>query len=366
MPGRGFTPGRTRRTILHVFPTFTVGGTQSRFAAIANHVGGAVRHIVVSLDGQLDARTKLDPELDVTFVARPGGSGLIGGPRAAAAFLRTTPADLLITSNWGSMDWAAANRFLGLPHVHTEDGFGLDEKTRQFRRRMVARAIILRRSLVVLPSRALLSVAADRWHLPKSHLRYIPNGVDLARFIGADPVAIPGSGPVVGTVAVLRPEKNLARLLRAFATVRARVPARLVIVGDGPERDALHALAASLGIEASVQFAGYSANPERWLAGFDVFASSSDAEQMPLSVLEAMAAGLPVAGTNVGDVAAMVSPENAPFVVPRNEGALADALLALLSDPAMARQIGRANATRAMTDFDQAGMFKAWREVWGV
>jgi glycosyltransferase involved in cell wall biosynthesis len=359
-------PQSAARTILHVFPTFTVGGAQARFAAIANHVGSAARHIVVSLDGRLDARSKLDPELDVTFAPFPGGKGVFGDLRAAAAFLRTTPAHLLVTSNWGAMDWATANRFVGLPHVHTEDGFGPDEQTRQFRRRIAVRGIILRRSLVVLPSRTLMRLAAETWRLPERGLRYIPNGVDLARFASAEREDIPGTGPVVGTVAVLRAEKNLARLLHAFAAVRARVPARLIIVGDGPERAALHALAASLGIEDCVLFAGYSPRPERWLAAFDVFALASDTEQMPLSLLEAMAAGLPVAGTNVGDVAAMLAPENAPFVVPRNEDALADALFALLSDTALARQIGRANSTRAMTDFDQADMFKAWREVWGV
>jgi glycosyltransferase involved in cell wall biosynthesis len=366
MARKKYPPPGAARTIIHVFPTFTVGGAQSRFAAIANHVGGGARHIVVSLDGRLDARSKLDPALDVTLAPFPKAASAIGGMHVAWQFLRTTHAHLLITSNWGAMDWVAANRLIGLRHVHTEDGFGPDELTRQLRRRVLARGIILRRSLVVLPSQTLLRVARETWRLPKRRLRYIPNGVDLARFANAERAEIPGTGPVVGAVSVLRAEKNLARLLQAFATVRARMPARLVIVGDGPERAALHALAAKLGIEDSVLFTGYSAQPERWLAAFDVFALASDTEQMPLSLLEAMAAGLPVAGTNVGDVAAMVAPENAPFIVPRDDSALADAMFALMSDLARARPIGRANGTRAMTDFDQADMFRAWREVWGI
>ena len=131
---------------------------------------------------------------------------------------------------------------------------------------------------------------------------------------------------VIGTVAALRAEKNIARLIRALARLPAAAPARLVIVGDGPERAALEALAVAEGVGGRVEFAGHCADPAPLYAGFDIFALSSDTEQMPLSVLEAMASGLPVAATDVGDVAAMLDAANRPYVVAREDGALADAL----------------------------------------
>jgi glycosyltransferase involved in cell wall biosynthesis len=80
-------------------------------------------------------------------------------------------------------------------------------------------------------------------------------------------------------------------------------------------------------------------------------------------VLEAAAVGLPVASTDVGDVRTMLAPENAPFVVPRDDAALADALVALLADRERARAVGAANAARAAAEFDQASMFAAWERL---
>jgi glycosyltransferase involved in cell wall biosynthesis len=352
--------------LLHVFPTFAVGGAQARFAAVANHLGAAARHIVVSLDGRLDAREKLDPRLDVRFAELPPPAGRFGGARVALAFLRGLKVDRLVTSNWGSMDWAIANRITRVPHLHTEDGFGPEEQDRQLRRRVWTRRIVLRDSKVMLPSQTLLSLAKDVWRLPPVNLNYIPNGIDTARFAGAraaDPERLRalGSGPVIGTIAALRPEKNLRRLLAAFAQFCTRQPARLVIVGDGAERAALEAEAMTLGIERHVLFAGHSRTPESWMRAFDIFALSSDTEQMPLSVLEAMAAGLPVVATDVGDVRLIVSRENIPLIVARDAGALAGAFAR-----ALAANAGEANRAKARAEFDQAAMFARYRALLGV
>ncbi len=352
-------------TLLHVFPTFAVGGAQARFAALANHLGGAARHIVVSLDGRLDAREKLDPAVDVQCPKLPPPVGRLGGVRTALAFLRQVKADRLVTSNWGSMDWAIANRITKLPHVHTEDGFGPEEQDRQLRRRAWTRRFVLRDSEVMLPSQTLLAIARDIWHLPPRRLHYIPNGIDTARFAAAvrDHAALAGLGvgPVIGTIAALRPEKNLPRLLTAFARLRETMPARLVIVGDGAERAVLEKLSEHLGISPYTLFAGHSAEPERWMAAFDIFALSSDTEQMPLSVLEAMAAGLPVVATDVGDVRLMVAAENRKLIVPRDADAMAAAFSRALESGA-----GKANRSRAREDFDQADMFKSYRALLGV
>jgi glycosyltransferase involved in cell wall biosynthesis len=191
-------------------------------------------------------------------------------------------------------------------------------------------------------------------------VRFIPNGIDLSRFFWVE-----GGGevPVIGTVAALRGEKNLARLLRAFALLR--LPARLVIVGDGPERGRLEALALELGIEGSVRFAGHLTAPQAAYRDFDLFALSSDTEQMPLTVLEAMASGLAVASTDVGDVAAMLAEQNRPFVVARDAAALADAMAALLADPVRRCAIGAANRARAERDYDQETMFQAYAALFG-
>jgi glycosyltransferase involved in cell wall biosynthesis len=222
---------------------------------------------------------------------------------------------------------------------------------------------VLARSTVVVPSQALQRLALDIWKLNSARVRYIANGIDCTRFGAQDIEAFswPGQGPIIGTVAGLRPEKNLMRLLDAFARVRGELPCRLLISGDGPERAKLEARAAALGLSADVMFCGYIARPEKIYAALDVFALSSDTEQMPTSVIEAMAAGLAIAATEVGDVANMVSADNRSFVVARESDALADALCSLLKDSAQRKGIGAANQAAARSRFDQAEMFAAYR-----
>ncbi len=348
--------------LLHVFPTFATGGAQVRLASVLNHHGRRWRHAIVAMDGVTACRERLDPGLDVTFpaVALPKGDTL-GNVRRCRRLLREMAPHALVTANWGSIEWAMANLLPLARHVHVEDGLGPDEVAGQLRRRVWTRRLVLRRSTVVLPSRVLEGIALNTWRLPRRRVRYVPNGVDLARFGGA--ACVPGEVPVIGTVAALRAEKNLGRLLHAFAAVRQAMPARLVIVGDGAERGALQALAEGLGVAADVRFAGHLQEPRAEYAGFDLFALSSDTEQMPLSVLEAMAARLPVAATDVGDVRGMLAAENAPHVVPRDAPALAAAMLALLRLPDRGRRIGAANRARAEAAYSQDAMFLAWAGV---
>ena len=141
------------------------------------------------------------------------------------------------------------------------------------------------------------------------------------------------------------------------------MPARLVIVGQGEALGALQARTGALGVAGCVLFAGHSTTPERWMASFDIFALSSDTEQMPLSVLEAMAAGLVVVATDVGDVRLMVAAGNAPFIVARDAGALADALARAAAAGAA---VGAANQARAQAEYDQAAMLRRYRALLGL
>jgi glycosyltransferase involved in cell wall biosynthesis len=100
--------------------------------------------------------------------------------------------------------------------------------------------------------------------------------------------------------------------------------------------------------------------------GFDVFALSSDTEQMPLSVLEAMAASLPVAATDVGDVAGMLADDNRPFVTALDPAALAAALKTLLERPDLRRALGAANRARAERDYDEAAMLRGYADLFGA
>ena len=347
--------------MVHVFPTFAVGGAQVRFAALANHFGRAFRHAVVSLDGDLACRERLCADLDVTFpVVAAAKDAMLSNAWRYRRLLRNWQPDGLVTYNWGAIEFALANIVPVSRHVHVVDGFGPEERSVQIPRRVLMRRIALLRSPVVLASRNLLRIATDVWKLPPKALYYIPNGIDLAQF-ASDGTRRAGTEIVIGTVAALRQEKNIARLLRAFATLPS---GRLVIVGDGPERSALEALATTLGIAPRVCFAGHHRETAPFYAEFDIFALSSDTEQMPLSVIEAMASGLPVVSTSVGDVRLMVADENARFITALDDSALAGALAALAGDRSVREKIGLANLAKAWRDFDQAAMFAAHGALW--
>lgn len=349
--------------MLSVFSTFAVGGPQVRFAQLVAGLGTSWRHTVIAMDGRLDCRERLPPEADVTYPALSFRKGqMLANAFRFRAALKALKPDLLVTYNWGTIEWAMANALPVVRQVHVEDGFGPEERDRQIPRRVWMRRLFLRRATVVLPSRRLETIARDIWRLPPARLRYIPNGIDLSRFAPRDRSLLP-EVPVIGTVAALRPEKNLARLVRAFASVRALRPARLAIVGDGPERLALEALARELGLAEDVVFHGHQPDPAALFSGFDLFALSSDTEQMPISVLEAMAAGLPVAATDVGDVRLMLAQENVPCVVQRDTAALAGAMTRLLLDDALRRDAGAANRGKAEREYDERLMVDAYARV---
>ena len=353
--------------LLWVFPGFGVGGAQVRFAALANHLGNLCRHTVVSLNGDIACVEKLKSGLDISLPGSGHRRGrMLDSVQHARRFLRRARPDCVITSNWGAIEWAIGARLAGLRHVHSEDGFGPEERDTQIPRRALTRRLVLRGSAVILPSQTLGTIARTSWRLPERVLHIIPNGIDLARFSGAPALPAPaGEGVVIGTIAALRSEKNIGRLLRAFAALRATRPAQLLIVGDGPERAGLEALAAALGIAADTHFAGHSTVSERWLARFDVFALSSDTEQMPLSLLEAMASGLPAVCTDVGDVRTMLAAENLPYVTAASDHAFASGLDAVVS-AADETGIGAANRAKARAAYGQEQMFAAWRLVVGA
>lgn len=363
--------------LLHVFPSFVPAGSQVRTAKLIAAFGQEFRHSILALDGRLDAREILPAKARVDLLDSFPKAGTAVTAWKLRASLRSLRPDLLLTYNFGSIDALIAARLCGgWPAVHHEDGFGPDEAAGFKRRRIWLRRWFLPQAhrLVVI-SDTLRKIALERWRETPLHLRFIPNGIEVERFETRDgqpalrrELGLPDQAIVVGAVGHLRPEKNLSRLLRAVALATSSAPLCLIVLGDGPMRAALEGEAAAAGLENRVRFVGHRTDPRPFYRAFDVFALTSDTEQMPLSLLEAMASGLPAVATNVGDVVAMLPGEQAPFVaLPGGEActqALATSISRLAADPGLRARLGEKNQGRVRQFYSQRAMVDAYREVY--
>lgn len=365
----------SRSSILHVFPSFGIGGAQKRTVDLVNTILADKRHVIVALDRDFSAAEELNFDIRhrlVSLGCKSSSRPDLDNLRVFRRLVFDHRPEVLITYNWGAIEAALANRIAPLcPHLHFEDGFGPDETpARQLSRRIWARRLALSgRSKIVVPSKTLLSVAQRRWRFRSTRLRYIPNGIDCHRFESPTEHQQPSlrsadNEILIGAIGTLRPEKNMARLLRLFATVRHDLPLRLIIVGDGPERPNLERLAKDLGIDDQTMFVGQQRSPEQFLEQFDIFALTSDTEQMPYCLIEAMAAGLPVMATDVGDVKSMLPEANQAFVAaPNDTAALIAQLRRLIERPDLRQALGKLNQQHARQHFDRKAMLNQYIDL---
>ncbi|HVF95629.1 MAG TPA: glycosyltransferase [Sphingomonas sp.] len=361
--------------VLHLHSSFDLGGKEARAVRLMNAFGDRARHTIVSgVPGALSARGSIAKGIRYEIAQDP--PALTGRPSVAryeaiARYMRRF--DLVLTYNWGAIDGVMAKRVFpkgAPPLVHHEDGFNADEASGLKMERNVYRRIALAAAqALVVPSELLEWIAVHRWKQPASRLHRIANGIETARYARKpDPRAIPGfvrneRDVVIGALAGLREVKDLPALVRAAGGLAGRV--RLVIVGEGPERAAIVQAAEAMALADKLVLPGFLPQPERYVGLFDIVALSSQSEQFPICVVEAMAAGLPIASTPVGDVAKMVAAENLPYIAEhRGEIWLRDALQPLVADAALRRRVGAANQAKARGSWDEATMIERYRDLY--
>ena len=360
--------------ILHLHSSFSLGGKEARAVRLMNAFGDAARHTIVSgMPDQLGARAQIAKGIRYEIAQDP--PPLTGRPSVAryeslARYMRRF--DLVLTYNWGAIDGVMARRVFPKgtpPLVHHEDGFNADEAGGLKIERNVYRRMALGAAhALVVPSEVLEGIARTTWKQPAGRVHRIANGIDTARYTQKPELrAIPGflrdpRDVVIGSLAGLREVKNLPLLVRACGGLSGRF--KLVIVGEGPERDAILAAAKAMGIAERLVLPGFLDRPYRFVGQFDIMALSSKSEQLPISVVEGMAAGLPIVSTPVGDVPAMVAPENAAYVTGGDEVLLRDALQPLALDVDLRQRIGAANQAKARAEYDAATMIARYRTLY--
>ncbi len=349
--------------VVHLLYRLDVGGLETLLLdCIARMPYGRYRHAIVCLDdvGALGERASA---LGVELYAlhKPPGPAL-ATHYALWKLLRSLRPTLLHTYNLAAIEYQATALLAGVPaRVHAEHGRDISDPTGSNRRHNLLRRLLSPLIHTWVPvSDNLRQWLADVIRVPDYKNQQVANGVDTSRFRPDAPMQ-PFYGSecfVIGTVGRLDPVKNHGLLLDAFVLLRAQLPAhaarlRLVIVGDGPCMEPLRARVAQAGLQWVVHLAGAQADVAPLMRAFSVFALSSVAEGQPVTVLEAMASGLPVVATSVGGVPEVVCHgQTGQLVLSGNAEAMAAALAVYCLAPATARTHGAAGRQRVQQHFD--------------
>ncbi len=344
-------------------------------------VGGAER-VVMELANRLD-RSRWRPHVAALGEAGPLAAALADVPlhvfhkrpgldpglrRRIRTLLREIRPALVNSHLWTANTWLRlAVPAEGPPVVVTEHN---RDTWKRWQHRWLDRRLSGRARRVVAVSEDTASFYTEEVGLPERLLTVIPNGVETASLRKGEgwrvrtEFGIAGETPLLGYVGRLEPQKNLPRLLEAFARVREVLSdARLLLVGVGTEGNRLRRLVLERGLGESVHLAGARSDIPDVMAALDLFLLSSDREGHPLTALEAQAAGTPVVLPDVGGcrdaLARNGSRSGGRLVAPEAE-ALAKAALALLQDRESLRAAGDFAATYAREHFDVEQMVRRY------
>lgn len=237
--------------------------------------------------------------------------------------------------------------------------------------RMLAERLTAHRPALVLPVSEAVAAALPAIGYDPSRLLVIHNGVDVARVLeeASGGVELPegfAGADLVGIVARLERVKSVDVFLRAAAMIADDRPgARFVVAGDGPLRAELEALARSLGLGDRVAFLGWVEPASALIGQLDVCALTSASEGMPITVLEAMALGVPVVATDVGGVREAVDHGRTGLLAPAGGvRAVAEAVSRLLGDEDLRARMGDAARERAAAEFSVESMREAHLEAY--
>jgi L-malate glycosyltransferase len=345
--------------VLQVVLSLAPGGTERLVIELARRLHGTCGMAVCCLDEPgAWAQELLDRGISVTSLGRrPGFAPKLG--RQIAAIAREQRATVLHCHHYSPFVYGTLARWWQpLQMVFTEHGRADDGPPS--RKRQMVNQLFGR-----VPAR-IYAVSHDlRQHMiaegfPATRVDVIYNGVEPGtpppEYRDSDKKALLGLTPtdlVVGAVGRLDPVKDLPTLLAAFRQVATAVPnARLVLIGDGPERHAVAQLIADLELTDRVTVTGYRRDVRELLPALDVYVNTSVFEGVSLTILEAMAAGLPVVATRVGGTPEVVVHGRTGLLVPpRDPSGVAGAIHDLLRDARQRAALGRAGRSRVEQQF---------------
>jgi glycosyltransferase involved in cell wall biosynthesis len=360
-------PSETR--VLQVVLSLQPGGTERLVLELVRRLHEELPMAVCCLDEAGAWGTDLRTEgFAVTALGRrPGFHPSIG--RGVAAAARRHGATVIHAHHYSPFVYSAIGRVCGGPSriVFTEHG-RLSDAGPSAKRRAANRLLSHAASRVFTVSKELRAHVVDEG-FPARRVGVIYNGISVgprptegARLEIRTRLGVRDDTLVIGTIARLDPVKDLGTLIRAMAVLP--VPATLIVIGDGSERGTLERDVRLAGLADRVQFLGHRDDARAWLAGCDIYANSSISEGISLTILEAMAAGLPVVATRAGGTVEIVDDACGRLVPTRNAHALGGALAELGADPGRRRALGTVARERVEQRFTIERMIGNYRDAY--
>jgi sugar transferase (PEP-CTERM/EpsH1 system associated) len=366
-------PARSPLHVVHVLHSLEVGGTENGVVNVINGLRDGFRHTVVLMTRTGALARRLSAGTEILALSKRPTLDLLATVRLARLLRRLGP-DVVHSRNWAAFDAVIAGKLARVPViVHGEHGRGADDPDGLHpRRNRIRRLCAPWVDRFVAVSRDLTRWLVDTVGIPGDKVLTIPNGVDTGRFAPHGRAAarralgVPDGGVVIGSVGRLDPVKDHAGLLDAFARLaRTRPETMLVLVGDGPCRPALETKARDLGLGPRVRLVGERNDVAPLLPAMDVYVLPSIAEGISNTILEAMAAGLPVVATRTGGNPELVSDGVTGSLVPvRDVWALARTLEAYVVDRALREARGTAGRRRVHEQFSLDRMRRTYRSLY--
>jgi glycosyltransferase involved in cell wall biosynthesis len=363
----GVSPSLHRVTVCQVLHGLQVGGAEMLAARLARQLRDRFRFVFVCLDhlGTLGEELRQEGFPVEVLGRRPGLDWQCA--LRLARFLRQQRAGLVQAHQYTPFFYASLARLLyGRPGVlFTEHGRHQPDYPRP--KRMLANRLLLRRrDRVVGVGEAVRQALIANEGIPPRRVDVIYNGIDLQGFAGGRqerPVVRQELGIAENDLAILQVArldylKDHATAIRTLQrVVRERKDAHLVLVGEGPEQATIQKLVRERNLEAHVRFLGLRNDIPRLLAAADVFLLTSISEGIPLTLIEAMAANLPVVSTQVGGVGEIVQEGKTGLLAPAGDDAqLATLIVNLAKNPAQRHALGQAGNQRASAVFSESQM----------
>jgi glycosyltransferase involved in cell wall biosynthesis len=331
---------------------------------ISGLTGDGMRHSIACLKGGPEIADRL-PEATAIycFHARPNEPQL---PFRLASLVRRIKPDVIHARNWGAWPDMALGRLFAWPFVPMIFSFhGLGEAGYMpWRRRMASKILVNAMTHLFTVSRQSRDMLVEHWSWPKDRTEVIPNGVDTRRFCPRH--SLRGDRLVIGSVGNLRTVKNHALILKACARLVAEgVDLEIRIAGEGDQREPLTCLAQSLGLAERLDLPGRVEDVPVFLNGLDIFVLSSDSEQHPNALNEAMACGVASIGTRVGCVEDLLDGGRCGRIIePGDTDGLETALRELASDESLRRNFAEAGLKHVRSHYSLDVMIDRYRELY--